>query len=98
MTRLLLGAAMAATFVVGCSGSKLTGNDGTGGDGEFGADGGTSVDAPDADAIQVPPDQLDKWVWIPIDGSMCGDGSPAGVGVRFTAKSRNLVVWFQGNG
>ncbi len=55
------------------------------------------VDAgPEADAIVV--DKLDEWVWVPIEGMSCGDGSPSGVGVRFTGKSRNLVIWFQGNG
>ena len=95
--RVLL-AAMTAVLAVGCSGSRLTGDDDTGG--EFGGDaGGVTIDAAaDPNAIQIPPDQLDQWVWVPIDGAMCGDGSPAGVGVRFTAKSRNLVVWFQGNG
>src|SRR5438445_9014471 len=98
MWRTLSAAAMAAMCVIGCSGSRLTGDDGSGG-GEFGGDAGADIDAPtDPNAIQVPPDQLDHWVWVPIDGAMCGDGSPAGVGVRFTAKSRNLVVWFQGNG
>ncbi len=57
------------------------------------------VDAgPEAGAIVVPPDQLDQWVWIPIPDMVCGDGSPSGVGVRFTNASRNLVIWFQGNG
>lgn len=48
--------------------------------------------------IVVPPDQLEKWVWVPIDGTQCADGSQAGVGVNFTNKSRELVIWFQGNG
>ena len=60
-----------------------------------GGGGSADPDAPNADAIVVP---LDQWVWVPIEGSMCGDGSEAGVGVRFTAASRNVVVWFQGNG
>ena len=65
------------------------------------ASGGAGADAdaaPDADAIVVPTDQYDQWVWVPIAGMVCGDGSPSGVGVRFTDASRNLVIWFQGNG
>jgi hypothetical protein len=54
--------------------------------------------APDPEAIVVPPEQLDQWVWIPIPEMACADGTPSGVGVRFTKASRNLVIWFQGNG
>lgn len=48
--------------------------------------------------IVIGPDQLETWVWVPIDGTQCADGSKAGVGVNFTNKSRELVIWFQGNG
>lgn len=51
-----------------------------------------------ADPIQVGANDLEKWIWIPIPEMKCADDSPAGVGVNFTKKSRNLVVWFQGNG
>lgn len=50
------------------------------------------------EVLEVPPELLDQWVWIPVPEMVCGDGTPAGVGVRFTAASRNLVIWFQGNG
>lgn len=40
----------------------------------------------------------EQWVWVPIEGTACADGSEAGVGVNFTTQSRDLVVWFQGNG
>jgi hypothetical protein len=49
-----------------------------------------------SDPIEVVPDE--QWVWVPIDGTVCADGSGAGVGVNFTAQSRELVIWFQGNG
>ena len=85
-------------FGVACSGPAVGGGGDDGGATEPDA-GSASVDAePDADAIVVPPDQLDQWVWVPIPEMVCGDGSPSGVGVRFTAASRNLVIWFQGNG
>jgi hypothetical protein len=54
--------------------------------------------APASGSITVPPDQLDHWVWISMPETQCADGTPAGVGVRFTARSRNLVIFFQGNG
>ena len=48
--------------------------------------------------IVVPPEDLESWVWIPVPEMRCADDSPAGVGVNFTDKSDNLVIWFQGNG
>jgi olefin beta-lactone synthetase len=50
------------------------------------------------DPIMVPPDQLEQWVWIPIPEMRCADDTPAGIGVNFTNQSRDLVIWFQGNG
>jgi hypothetical protein len=80
--------------IVGCSDAKL----GAGDDVAEDVDAAVADMAPDPDAIVVPPDQMDQWVWIPIPEMVCGDGSPSGVGVRFTQASRNLVIWFQGNG
>jgi len=80
----------------GCSQSELGG-----GDDDVGPQpdsGQTQGDAAVPLGDPIVPGQLEEWVWIPIEGAMCGDGSPAGVGVRFTAASKNLVVWFQGNG
>ena len=48
--------------------------------------------------IAVAPEDLEKWVWIPIAGTRCADDSEAGIGVNFTNQSRELVVFFQGNG
>jgi len=59
-----------------------------------GGNGGTRPEL--GEPIDVASDE--QWVWVPIDGSACADGSPAGVGVNFTAQSRELVIWFQGNG
>ncbi len=50
------------------------------------------------DPILLPPDQLEQWIWIPIPEMRCADDTPAGVGVNFTSQSRELVIWFQGNG
>lgn len=60
-----------------------------------------SVDAgreSSSDAIVVAPADLEKWVWVPIPSMRCADDTPAGVGVNFTSKSRELLVYFQGNG
>jgi hypothetical protein len=48
------------------------------------------------DPLDAP--KSEEWVWIPVEGTQCADGTEAGVGVNFTSQSRNLVVWFQGNG
>lgn len=40
----------------------------------------------------------EQWTWVPIEGSQCSDGTQAGIGVNFTGQSRDLVIWFQGNG
>ena len=94
---LLLAGSLA---LAGCNGSPTDGSPGGGG----GDDGvGTGPDAGagpmvQGDPIVLAPEQYDQWVWVQIPGMVCGDGSPSGVGVRFTHASRRLVVWFQGNG
>ncbi|HUQ03220.1 MAG TPA: fatty acid CoA ligase family protein [Kofleriaceae bacterium] len=101
----LAAAAVALVALVACGNST-----GGIGDDDTQVDGATSgTDArpayPDAgggvdlgDPILVPPDQLEQWVWIPIPEMRCADDSPAGIGVNFTDQSRELVIWFQGNG
>lgn len=48
--------------------------------------------------IVVLPVDLERWVWVPIPEMRCADDTPAGIGVNFTSQSRDLVVYFQGNG
>jgi len=58
---------------------------------------GSTADAPlSTEPIDV--DGSEQWQWVPIDSTLCADGTPAGVGVNFTDDSRDLVIWFQGNG
>ncbi len=59
-------------------------------------DGGGGVEL--GEPIVVPPESLERWVWVPIPQMRCADGTPAGIGVNFTNQSRELVIWFQGNG
>lgn len=68
-----------------------------------GGDGGSSKATSPGSAAPVLGDPIDapaseEWVWVPIEGTQCADGSEAGVAVNFTTQSRDLVVWFQGNG
>lgn len=46
--------------------------------------------------LDVPANE--QWTWVPLEGTKCADGTTAGVGVNFTGRSRELVIWFQGNG
>ncbi|HMJ12444.1 MAG TPA: pectin acetylesterase-family hydrolase, partial [Polyangiaceae bacterium] len=48
--------------------------------------------------IQVAPQDLEKWVWVPVPEMRCSDNSPAGLVVNFTNQSRDLVIFFQGGG
>ncbi|HVH42136.1 MAG TPA: pectin acetylesterase-family hydrolase [Labilithrix sp.] len=60
---------------------------------------GTEVSKPpDPNAIVVPKENLEKWVWVPIPSMRCSDDTPSGVGVNFTDKSRDLMIFFMGNG
>jgi hypothetical protein len=54
--------------------------------------------APPALGEPIQVDSTEQWVWVPIPGTVCADGTMAGVGVNFTTQSRELVIWFQGNG
>jgi hypothetical protein len=76
-------------------------SDGTG-DGTTGGPVNEGIDVPDpvfGDPIVVAPQDLEKWIWVPIPAMRCADGvSTAGVMVNFTAKSPDLLLFFQGGG
>jgi hypothetical protein len=40
----------------------------------------------------------EAWTWVGFPGSACGNGSPTGLGVNLTSRSRDLVIYFQGGG
>jgi hypothetical protein len=50
------------------------------------------------DPIVVDPQDLEKWVWVPIPEMRCADGTSAGLMVNFTAQTRDLLLFFQGGG
>lgn len=97
-TSIGLAISIAASLSVGCSGTHSEVFGGTDASAEPDADPSSVDTLPDPDAIELPPEQWEQWTWVPIPGMVCGDGSPSGIGVRFTQASRNLVIWFQGNG
>lgn len=57
-----------------------------------GQDSGVRLGAP----IDVPADET--WHWVPFSDAQCADGSSAGLAVSFTAKSRDVLVFFEGGG
>jgi hypothetical protein len=89
-------AAAAAAVFIACAVPACSG-DVAGPARPAGGSGGAVVAAPVlGDPIDAPTSE--QWVWVPIEGTQCADGTEAGVGVNFTSQSRELVVWFQGNG
>lgn len=45
--------------------------------------------------IEAP---FDEWTWIPFEGTACGNGTPAGIGIHPHAGSTDLVVIVSGGG
>lgn len=59
-----------------------------------GGDGASGLGAP----IDVARAELETWVWQPVPEMRCADGSPSGVVVNLTERSRDAVIFFQGGG
>jgi hypothetical protein len=57
-----------------------------------------------------PPADLDKspidtstmtpmaWSWLPVQGAVCRDGSPTGIGLNLNPASKDLVIYLEGGG
>jgi len=82
-----------ACVVIACTSACGGGSSADAARGKLGAGGAPPVLG---DPIDAQP--TEEWVWVPIEGTVCADGTEAGVGVNFTTESRDLVIWFQGNG
>lgn len=54
-------------------------------------DAGTGTDA----GFDVP---LETWTWVDVPGMVCGNGSPTGIAINPTTRSRRLVILFEGGG
>ncbi len=72
-----------AALAAGC------GDDATGGTVDAAVDGATV-------APLVAPDE--QWTWVQVDGMKCGNGSPTGVAVNLSSRSRDVVVFLNGGG
>ncbi len=86
----------AALALAGCGDPQARDIDAAPADVDAGDDGPAdgAVDA-DPAAIVAP---VGTWTWIPVDGSTCGSGARAGVGINPSGGGDELVVFFQGGG
>ena len=58
---------------------------------------------PPPDVPNGPDDPItvaapNRWQWVPIEGSMCLNGSPTGVGVNVAPDAEGVVFFFMGGG
>ena len=59
-------------------------------------DAGTpEVDAGPALPIDAPADQ---WSWVPVEGTRCGNGSTAGIGINPRANAEHVLIFLMGGG
>jgi hypothetical protein len=61
-----------------------------------GGGGGTQPDAEAAGPSLATPE--DVMTWVPFPDTTCGNGTPAGIGVRRTSLSDDLFIYFSGGG
>ena len=59
---------------------------------EAGSDGGGS--GPIATSQLTPK----TWAWVPVDGAICRDGSPTGIGVSLGTATDKLMIYLEGGG
>ncbi|HEY0252996.1 MAG TPA: pectin acetylesterase-family hydrolase [Kofleriaceae bacterium] len=61
--------------------------------------GEAAVEYPPPDPDAGIPNTPNQWVWVPVDGTTCANGTPAGFGInRAAAAGGNLFVYFEGGG
>ena len=64
------------------------------------------VALPACDSSEPEPDgplaeaaaNLGAWTWIDVEGSVCRDGSPTGIGVRLQEDADDLMIYLEGGG
>lgn len=61
---------------------------------------GTSPPAPPAGptGVPLPSAPNETWTWIDVPGTACANGQPTGVGVNYTNKSSDVLVFLEGGG
>lgn len=58
---------------------------------------GDTTGGPVWDGEPLPAAPPGEWTWVPIEGALCRDGSPTGIGVRY-GTGDGLVIYFEGGG
>jgi hypothetical protein len=89
-----------ATGAGGAGATSSSAATGAGGD-SASATSSTSTSASTGSGF-VPGDPItaenEQWTWIPIEGAVCGNGSPTGIGVNLSDKSKNVAIYMNGGG
>lgn len=85
--RLVFAAACASLALVGCGSESEPGQTGQPNTCEGGVEAGARLDVPDA-----------TWSWVPIEGSVCRDGTPTGIGVFERPGATRLMIYLEGGG
>ena len=78
--------------------SSVTDDDDDADDDDSDDDDDDDDDDDSADPFDEAEANLGSWVWIPVEGAMCRDGSPAGFGVRLQEGATKLAIHFEGGG
>ncbi len=58
----------------------------------------TPAEAPRGAPLVVADEDRERWVFEPFPDAFCGRGTPTGLGLNFTAASRDLLIYFEGGG
>lgn len=59
---------------------------------------GKPDEAPRGLPLAVADADRERWVFEPFPDAVCGRGTPTGLGLNFTAQSRDVVLYFEGGG
>jgi hypothetical protein len=59
------------------------------------AGGLTNVDTTPIDTTKMT---AMAWSWVPVEGAMCRDGSPTGIGINLNPGSKELMIYLEGGG
>jgi hypothetical protein len=50
---------------------------------------------PKGTAVAAP---LEEWTWVPLEGAKCANGTPTGVAIQRTERSKRILLYLQGGG
>lgn len=94
----LLVALLAMTFVVACGDDDDDDDDNDTSSDDDDDDNDDNDDDDTVDPFVQAEENPGTWVWVPVEGAVCRDGSPTGFGLRLQDGADKLVVYMQGGG